>query len=106
MEFGYWHDGSHLTMNFFSSIMNLLQAGRFRKLIGTMSPPDDTDQAEIYVEVRQMFMLSSKKLCNHRCLNRKRSVTIRHPTGKAKNGGWLCSMVQEGKRGPESDGWS
>ena len=29
-----------------------LQASRFRRLVGTMSPPDDTKEAEIYVEVR------------------------------------------------------
>ena len=27
------------------------EAGKFRRLLGTMSPPDDGDQAEIYVEV-------------------------------------------------------
>jgi len=26
------------------------EAGRFRRLFGTMSPPDDSDEAEIYVE--------------------------------------------------------
>lgn len=31
------------------------QAGRFRRLIGTMSPPDDSDEAEIYVEVRRLL---------------------------------------------------
>jgi len=36
----------------FFDIFELPQASRFRKLIGTMSPPDDTDMAEIYVEVR------------------------------------------------------
>ena len=29
------------------------EAGKFRRLLGTMSPPDDGDEAEIYVEVRQ-----------------------------------------------------
>ena len=28
------------------------EAGKFRRLLGTMSPPDDGDEAEIYVEVR------------------------------------------------------
>lgn len=27
------------------------QASRFRKLVGTMTPPDDSKEAEIYVEV-------------------------------------------------------
>ncbi|CAB9508579.1 expressed unknown protein [Seminavis robusta] len=31
-----------------SCVLN--EAGRFRRLVGTMSPPDDTDTAEIYVE--------------------------------------------------------
>ena len=29
------------------------EAGKFRRLLGTMSPPDDGDEAEIYVEVRR-----------------------------------------------------
>lgn len=29
----------------------LQQASRFRRLVGTMTPPDDSDEAEIYVEV-------------------------------------------------------
>ena len=29
------------------------EAGKFRRLLGTMSPPDDGDEAEIYVEVSQ-----------------------------------------------------
>jgi hypothetical protein len=29
------------------------QAGRFRRLVGTMSPPDDSEIAEIYVEVNR-----------------------------------------------------
>lgn len=28
------------------------EAGKFRRLLGTMSPPGDDDEAEIYVEVR------------------------------------------------------
>ena len=30
------------------------EAGRFRRLSGTMTPPDDSATAEIYVEVRSM----------------------------------------------------
>lgn len=36
------------------------QASRFRSLVGTMTPPDDTDTAEIYVEVRTMSMKDEK----------------------------------------------
>ena len=32
--------------------MYTVKASRFRRLIGTMSPPEDSDKAEIYVEVR------------------------------------------------------
>jgi len=35
----------------FYFIFTMHQAGRFRKLVGTMSPPDDSDKAEIIVEV-------------------------------------------------------
>eukprot|EP00550_Attheya_septentrionalis_P009954 CAMPEP_0198296808 /NCGR_PEP_ID=MMETSP1449-20131203/34101_1 /TAXON_ID=420275 /ORGANISM="Attheya septentrionalis, Strain CCMP2084" /LENGTH=143 /DNA_ID=CAMNT_0043997531 /DNA_START=144 /DNA_END=575 /DNA_ORIENTATION=+ len=37
-----------------SCVLN--EASRFRKLIGTMSPPDDTDQAEIYVEGKRKMV--------------------------------------------------
>jgi len=33
-----------------------LQASRFRRLVGTMSPPDDTSEAEIYVEVSYVYL--------------------------------------------------
>lgn len=32
------------------------KASRFRKLIGTMSPPDDSETAEIYIEVRTFIL--------------------------------------------------
>jgi hypothetical protein len=35
------------------------EAGRFRRLSGTMTPPDDSKTAEIYVEVRIMLCSSN-----------------------------------------------
>ena len=35
----------------FLALDNTIQAGRFRRLVGTMTPPDDSNKAEIYVEV-------------------------------------------------------
>jgi len=32
------------------------EAGRFRRLLGTMSPPDDGDEAEIYVEGKRKMI--------------------------------------------------
>mmetsp|Transcript_7835 Transcript_7835/g.12262 ORF Transcript_7835/g.12262 Transcript_7835/m.12262 type:complete len:171 (-) Transcript_7835:250-762(-) len=43
-----------------SCVLN--EAGRFRKLVGTMSPPDDSDEAEIYVEVSALLLICKKKL--------------------------------------------
>ena len=44
--FASWVKWSHFVLsNFFH------QASRFRKLVGTMTPPDDSQEAEIYVEV-------------------------------------------------------
>lgn len=37
-----------------SCVLN--EAGRFRRLIGTMTPPDDTDTAEIYVEGKRKMV--------------------------------------------------
>jgi acylphosphatase len=37
-----------------SCVLN--EAGRFRRLVGTMTPPDDTDTAEIYVEGRRRMV--------------------------------------------------
>lgn len=39
----------------------LNEAGRFRRLVGTMTPPNDTDTAEIYVEVRRARKLESTR---------------------------------------------
>ena len=33
-----------------------LKAGRFRRLVGTMTPPSDTDEAEIYVEGKKKMV--------------------------------------------------
>ena len=54
-RFGYDDISSHNTHVLFNCIGHppILQGGRFRRLLGTMTPPDDTDTAEIYVEVRE-----------------------------------------------------
>jgi acylphosphatase len=41
----------------------LIQGTRFRKLSGTMSPPDDTDRAEIYVEGKRYQVESFIRWC-------------------------------------------
>jgi len=52
---------------FFSSTTALYycyyQAGRFRRLVGTMSPPDDTDEAEIYVEGKKKMVDGFVRWC-------------------------------------------
>jgi len=40
-----------LTTRFSFKSRNIIQGSRFRKLSGTMSPPDDSKKAEILVEV-------------------------------------------------------
>jgi hypothetical protein len=47
--FPVFHFGHGQTNFVFSFVV--YQAGRFRRLTGTMTPPDDSDTAEIYVEV-------------------------------------------------------
>mmetsp|Transcript_127530 Transcript_127530/g.366885 ORF Transcript_127530/g.366885 Transcript_127530/m.366885 type:complete len:143 (+) Transcript_127530:109-537(+) len=44
-----------------SCVLN--EAGRFRRLIGTMSPPDDTDKAEIYVEGKRKMVEGFVRWC-------------------------------------------
>mmetsp|Transcript_4640 Transcript_4640/g.6033 ORF Transcript_4640/g.6033 Transcript_4640/m.6033 type:complete len:156 (-) Transcript_4640:228-695(-) len=39
------------------------EASRFRKLIGTMSPPEDTDTAEIYVEGKRKMVEGFIRWC-------------------------------------------
>lgn len=51
---------AHLTF-----LMTETQAGRFRKLVGTMSPPDDSAEAEIYVEVRFMVLIQRLRVQSH-----------------------------------------
>mmetsp|Transcript_1700 Transcript_1700/g.2440 ORF Transcript_1700/g.2440 Transcript_1700/m.2440 type:complete len:180 (-) Transcript_1700:296-835(-) len=54
------------------------EAGRFRKLIGTMSPPEDSDTAEIYVEGKRRqvegFLRWCKKGSNKVGLSQKLTV--------------------------------
>ena len=42
------------------------EAGNFRRLLGTMSVPDETDEAEIYVEVRALSQRSERVRLLHR----------------------------------------
>lgn len=44
-----------------SCVLN--EAGRFRRLIGTMSPPDDSDEAEIYVEGKKKMVEGFIRWC-------------------------------------------
>lgn len=88
----------------------LNEARRFRRLVGTMSPPDDTDIAEIYVEV---------SLCStSSCLSRYRKTfgvncihwlleTCFADTwiGKSQDGWGICAMVQERERRVEPSRW-
>lgn len=40
------------------------EAGRFRRLSGTMTPPDDSKKAEIYVEGKRKMMEGFLRWCN------------------------------------------
>lgn len=42
---------------------NYQQAKRFRRLVGNMSPPDDSDQAEIYVEGKRKMVDGFVRWC-------------------------------------------
>mmetsp|Transcript_12206 Transcript_12206/g.14715 ORF Transcript_12206/g.14715 Transcript_12206/m.14715 type:complete len:147 (-) Transcript_12206:212-652(-) len=39
------------------------EAGKFRRLIGTMTPPDDTNEAEIYVEGKRKMVDGFVRWC-------------------------------------------
>ncbi|CAJ1958832.1 unnamed protein product [Cylindrotheca closterium] len=39
------------------------EAGKFRRLVGTMSPPDESDEAEIYVEGKRKLMAGFIRWC-------------------------------------------
>lgn len=65
---------------------NTPQAGKFRRLVGTMSPPDDTDEAEIYVEGKKNLVEGFVRWCQRSKvgLNQVITVTVVHeeePTG-------------------------
>lgn len=47
---------------FFSAFVS--KAGRFRRLTGTMSPPDDSNTAEIYVEGNRKMVDGFVRWCN------------------------------------------
>merc|ERR1712232_1435821 len=44
-----------------SCVLN--EAGRFRRLVGTMTPPDDSDSAEIYVEGKRKMVEGFIRWC-------------------------------------------
>jgi len=44
-----------------SCVLN--EAGRFRRLVGTMSPPDDSEEAEIYVEGKKKMVEGFIRWC-------------------------------------------
>lgn len=44
-------------------LWSITQAGRFRRLVGTMSPPDDTNMAEIYVEGKKKMVDGFVRWC-------------------------------------------
>ena len=73
-------DRSH-TLVFFVS-----QAGKFRRLVGTMSPPDETDEAEIYVEGKRNLVDGFVRWCKRSKVGMNQLVTVKdvheeEPTG-------------------------
>jgi hypothetical protein len=70
-------------------------------MVGTMTPPDDTDEAEIYVKVR--LIKSLERDCPRRyffawtChLIDEFTFVERTYVGEAKDGRWTCWMMQKG----------
>mmetsp|Transcript_4142 Transcript_4142/g.8537 ORF Transcript_4142/g.8537 Transcript_4142/m.8537 type:complete len:199 (-) Transcript_4142:90-686(-) len=62
------------------------EASRFRKLLGTMSPPDDTKQAEIYVEGKRKMVESFIRWCKRGDVGLSQSIKVEsvldeYPTG-------------------------
>jgi len=67
-----------------------------------MTPPDDSDIAEIYVEVSQREFLDLH--WNTDLSDNKLTVntTLQSIAGKEKDGRWICAVVQKRKRWAES----
>jgi hypothetical protein len=94
------------------------QGGRFRRLTGTMSPPDDSDTAEIYVEVSaeedfKIFLtFPQRKSKTSHFIHHSIALPLLHfglrvmsgPSGKTKTSRWFHSMVSKGRRRFEPGG--
>jgi len=52
------------------------EASRFRKLIGTMSPPDDSNRAEIYVEGKRKFVDGFVRWCERGDVGLSQQFTV------------------------------
>jgi len=66
--------------------MTETQAGRFRKLVGTMSPPDDSAEAEIYVEGKKKMVDGFVRWCQRGNVGLSQVTTVKEifeedPTG-------------------------
>ncbi|KAL7463165.1 hypothetical protein ACHAXS_003544 [Conticribra weissflogii] len=62
------------------------EASRFRKLLGTMSPPDDSKRAEIYVEGKRKMVESFVRWCKRGDVGLSQSIKVEsvldeYPTG-------------------------
>jgi acylphosphatase len=67
-----------------SCVLN--EAGKFRRLVGTMSPPDDTDEAEIYVEGKRHLVDGFVRWCRRSKVGMNQLVAVKdvleeEPTG-------------------------
>jgi acylphosphatase len=67
-----------------SCVLN--EAGKFRRLVGTMSPPDDTDEAEIYVEGKRHLVEGFVRWCRRSKVGMNQLVAVKdvleeEPTG-------------------------
>lgn len=52
------------------------EAGRFRRLSGTMSPPDDSGKAEIYVEGKRKMLEGFLRWCQKSDVGLSQQITV------------------------------
>ena len=62
------------------------QAGRFRRLVGTMTPPDDTKEAEIYVEGKRTMVEGFVRWCEKSKVGLNQIIQVKQVTEEEPTG--------------------
>uniref|UniRef100_A0A7R9ZP10 Acylphosphatase-like domain-containing protein n=1 Tax=Craspedostauros australis TaxID=1486917 RepID=A0A7R9ZP10_9STRA len=76
----------------------LNEAGKFRRLLGTMTPPDDTDTAEILVEGKRKMVEGFIRWCERGNVGLSQTATVEGIIEEEVTGlydGFYCKTKQE-----------